>query len=170
MSSLPKNSGATPKSLAATVKAQRVRVDVFSKSKATCLPSWMRCALPAFFCCLRSCAVSSISRISLGEKSFKVKKERPFRLVGSLATVAVVESVVTGTTLRTCSSWIIGTAKVAASERSAEVTLSVTCSLSRSSRTSGILIQRGPPRPRPSSEPLTSMTSTPASRNLALVT
>ncbi|TWP20734.1 hypothetical protein EUA61_03555 [TM7 phylum sp. oral taxon 346] len=49
-------------------------------------------------------AVSSISRISLGEKSFKVKKERPFRLVGSLATVAVVESVVTGTTLRTCSS------------------------------------------------------------------
>ena len=70
-----------PKSAAATSKEQRVRVLVFSKIKATFLPSCMRWAIWACFFSFSSAAKSNKYVISSGVKSSSVKKLRPCKFM-----------------------------------------------------------------------------------------
>ena len=63
-----------PKSRAATSKAHRVRVEVFSKISATFFPSRQRWGMPAFFLAFRSAAVSRNWPIWAGVKSRSLRK------------------------------------------------------------------------------------------------
>ena len=63
-----------PRSWAATSKEQRVRVEVFSKIRATFFPSRYRWGMPAFFLAFRSAAVSRNCWISAGVKSRSLRK------------------------------------------------------------------------------------------------
>ena len=77
--SVPMNSGYAPKSLQATTKEDRVRVEVFSKSRATLLPSRYLCGTPVFFSFFRWKAKSTRYMISAGVKSLQARKLRPWK-------------------------------------------------------------------------------------------
>ena len=112
-----------PWSKAATSKAQRVRVEVFSKISAMFFRLSCGCSEPAYFATLSSAARSSRNLHSLGVKSTSLTKLRLRRLKAISDPLAL----------------------------------------------DGQVMQRGPPRPRPSSLPRMVTTSMPFLRRKVLV-
>ena len=143
MSFLPRYSGCPPSSIAATVKAQRVRVEGFSKMSATFLRSSRLPFMPARFLFLRSAARSRRYSISAGVWCFREIRWRLRRFTGIWIAPFMSFVLVCGSY---CAFDFFGVQRTGP-------------------RFSGIDMQRGPPRPRPSSGPSSSSTSTPLSRS-----
>ena len=133
-----------PSSIAATVKAQRVRVEGFSKMSATFLRSSRLPFMPARFLFLRSAARSRRYSISAGVWCFREIRWR-FAKIHRHLDCSLHEFCI--------GLWFL-------------LRLLIFSAFSgRGPRFSGIDMQRGPPRPRPSSGPSSSSTSTPLSRS-----
>ena len=83
-----------PRSWPATSKAQRVRVEVFSKIRAMFLPLKSSWAMPAFFFAFSSAARSISPSISSGVKSNSFKKLLPFKFMSDASMLGLISDII----------------------------------------------------------------------------
>ncbi len=173
-----------PWSAAATSNAQRVRVEVFSKISAMFLPRRCCVSAPAFLAALSSAASSIRPRNSSSVKSSSLRKWRPARAGPALVAMGALQGCENGdeqrgrvevyTMLHISIRALFVDPGTAHLQGCGELRHQPSPTRTRdhtptAALSTGQLIHRGAPRPRPSSLPGISITSMPCFRRCVLV-